>query len=144
MARSNNFLFMVFLFLGIVLIVSPILAIENDDESTAVEYIDDENLAVSPESSTEILPGFLKNCANTISKDAGDKVFNYIFGNENNLDYATCSEVTGSGKECNGALVKYVAEGPMFKANYDFYLKRGEDLYNFCSSVFMGWAHISF
>jgi hypothetical protein len=97
MARSNNFLFMVLLFLGIVLIVSPILAIENDDESIAAEYIDDENIVASPESSTEILPGFLKNCANTISKVAGDKVFNYIFEEENKLDYDTCSEVTGSG-----------------------------------------------
>jgi hypothetical protein len=138
MARSNNFLFMVLLFLGIVLIVSPILAIENDDESIATEYIDDKNIAASPESSMEILPGFLKNCANTISKAVGDKVFNYIFGDENNLDYDTCSEVTGSGKECHGALVKYVVEGPMFKANYDFYLKRGEDLYNICLTVFMG------
>ena len=138
MARSINFLFMVLLFLGITLIVSPILAIENDNESIAAEYIDDENIAASPESSTEILPGFLKNCANTISKVAGDKFFNYIFEDENNLDYDTCSEVTGSGKECHGALVKYVAEGPMFKANYDFYLKRGEDLYNICLSVFMG------
>jgi hypothetical protein len=43
------------------------------------------------------LPGFLKNCANTISKVAGDKVFNYIFEEENKLDYDTCSEVTGSG-----------------------------------------------
>jgi len=138
MARSNNFLFTMLLFLGIVLIVSPILAIENDDESIAAEYIDDENIAVSPESSTEILPGFLKNCANTISKAAGDKVFNYIFGDENNLDYDTCSEITGFGKECHGALVKYVAEGSMFKANYDFYLKKGVDLYNICLSVFMG------
>jgi len=137
MARSINFLFTMLLFLGIALIVSPILAIENDDESTADEYIDDENLAASPESSTEILPGFLKNCANTISKAARDKVFNYIFGDENNLDYDTCSEVTRSGKECNGALVKYVAQGPMFKATYDFYLKRGEDLYNICLFVFM-------
>jgi hypothetical protein len=84
------------------------------------------------------LPGFFKNCANTVSKAAGDKVFNYIFEDENNLNYDTCSEVTGSGKECHGALVKYVAKGPMFKANYDFYLKRGEDLYNICLSVFMG------
>ncbi|KAL9343120.1 hypothetical protein Peur_063553 [Populus x canadensis] len=137
MARSNNFSFTMFLFLGIALIVSPILAIENDDESTTAEYIDDENIAASPESSTEILPGFLKNCANTISKAAGDKIFNYIFGDENNLDYDTCSEVTGSGKECHGALVKYVAEGQMFKGNYDFYLKRGDDLYNICLAVFV-------
>jgi len=137
MARSNNFSFTMFLFLGITLIVSPILAIENDDESTAAEYIDDENIAASPESSTEILPGFLKNCANTISKATGDKVFNYIFGDENNLDYDTCSEVTGSGKECHGALVKYVAEGQMFKGNYDFYLKRGDDLYDICLAVFV-------
>jgi hypothetical protein len=97
MARSINFLFTVLLFLGIALIVSPILAIENDDESIAAEYIDDENIAASLENSTEILPGFLKNCANTISKAAGDKVFNYIFEEENKLDYDTCSEVTGSG-----------------------------------------------
>ncbi|KAL9380500.1 hypothetical protein Peur_026157 [Populus x canadensis] len=141
MARSNNFLFTVLLFLGVMLIVSPILAIENDDESIAVEYIDDENIATSPESSMEILPGFLKNCANTISKSIRDKVFDYIFGDEKSLDYDTCSEVTevtGSGKKCHGALVKYVAERPMFKAKYDFYLKRGEDLYNICLSVFMG------
>jgi hypothetical protein len=83
------------------------------------------------------LPGFLKNYANTISKAAGDKVFNYIFRDENNLDYDTCSEVTGSGKECHCALVKYVAEGQMFNGNYDFYLKRGDDLYNICLAVFV-------
>ncbi|KAL9343037.1 hypothetical protein Peur_063468 [Populus x canadensis] len=137
MARSNNVSFAVLLFLGITLIASPILAIENENESTEAGYIDDENLAASPESSTEVLPGFLKNCANTISKSSGDKVFNYIFGDEKSLDYDTCSEVTGSGKECNDALVKYAAEGPMFKANYDFYLKRGDDLYNICLAVFM-------
>ncbi|KAH8484290.1 hypothetical protein H0E87_028660 [Populus deltoides] len=137
MARSNNVSFAVLLFLGIMLIASPILAIENEDESTEAGYIDDENLAASPESSTEVLPGFLKNCANTISKSSGDKVFNYIFGDEKSLDYDTCSEVTGSSKECNDALVKYAAEGPMFKANYDFYLKRGDDLYNICLAVFV-------
>jgi hypothetical protein len=58
MARSINFLFTVLLFLGIALIVSPILAIENDDESIAAEYIDDENIAASPENSTEICQDF--------------------------------------------------------------------------------------
>jgi len=137
MARSNNVSLAVLLFLGIMLIASPIFAIENEDELTEAEYIDNKNLAASPESSTEILPGSLKNCANTISKSIGDKVFDYIFGDEKNLDYDTCSEVTGSGKECHDALVKYVAEGPTFKANYDFYLKRGDDLYNICLAVFV-------
>ncbi|KAJ6859999.1 hypothetical protein NC651_036356 [Populus alba x Populus x berolinensis] len=137
MARSKNVSFAVLLFMGITLIASPILAMENEDESTEAEYIDNENLAASPESSTEILPVFLKNCATTISKSTGDKVFNYIFGDEKNLDYDTCSEVTGSCKECHDALVKYVAEGAMFKANYNFYLKRGDDLYNICLAVFV-------
>ncbi|KAJ6860115.1 hypothetical protein NC651_036454 [Populus alba x Populus x berolinensis] len=137
MARSNNISFAVLMFLGIMLLASPILAIENEDESAEVEYVDNENLAASPESSMGILPGFLKNCANTISKPTGDKVFDYIFGDEKSLDYDTCSEVTGSGKECHDALVKYVAEGPMFKANYNFYLKRGDDLYNICLAVFV-------
>ncbi|KAH8484291.1 hypothetical protein H0E87_028661 [Populus deltoides] len=99
MARSNNVSFAVLLFFGITLIASPILAIENEDESTEAGYIDDENLAASP----KVPP----------------------------------SEVTGSGKECNDALVKYAAEGQMFKANYDFYLKRGDDLYNICLAVFV-------
>ena len=138
MTRSNNISFPVLLFLGITLIASPIFAIENEDESTEAKYIDNENLAASPESSTEILPGFLKNCANTISKSSGDKVFNYIFGDEKILDYDICSEVTGSGKECHDATVKYVAEGPVFEANYNFYLERGDYLYNICLDVFAG------
>ncbi|KAH8484271.1 hypothetical protein H0E87_028641 [Populus deltoides] len=103
----------------------------------AFGYIDDENLVRITGKFHGGVAVFLKNCANTISKPSGDKVFNYIFGDEKSLDYDTCSEVTGSGKECNDALVKYAAEGPMFKANYDFYLKRAMTLYNICLAVFM-------
>lgn len=65
---------------------------------------DNENLAESPGSSPDILQIFLKNCL----------------------------EVVRSGKECHDAFVKYVAEGPRFKVNYDYYLKRSEELYSIC------------
>ncbi|KAG6742558.1 hypothetical protein POTOM_053430 [Populus tomentosa] len=133
MARSNNVSFAVLLFLGIMLIASPILAIENEDESAEVEYIDNENLAASPESSMEILPGFLKNCANTISKPTGDKVFDYIFGDEKSLDYDTCSEVTGSGflKNCANMISK-----PTGDKVFDYIFGDEKSLdYDTCSEV---------
>ncbi|KAF9679599.1 hypothetical protein SADUNF_Sadunf06G0031500 [Salix dunnii] len=112
-----------------------ILAIDTADESTDAG---NETLAESPGSCTDILPNFLKNCADMVSKPAGDRVFSYIFEDEKSLDYDTCLEVTGSGKECYDALVKHVAEGPKFKVKYDYYLKRSEDLYSICLTVFLG------
>ncbi|KAG5242618.1 protein DOWN-REGULATED IN DIF [Salix suchowensis] len=119
--------------LGIASMVSPpVLAIDTADESTGA---DNENLAESPGSSPDILLIFLKNCADMISEPAGDRVFSYVFEDEESLDYDTCLEVVGSGKECHDAFVKYVAEGPKFKVNYDYYLKRSEELYSICLTV---------
>ncbi|KAJ6700045.1 BIFUNCTIONAL INHIBITOR/LIPID-TRANSFER PROTEIN/SEED STORAGE 2S ALBUMIN SUPERFAMILY PROTEIN-RELATED [Salix purpurea] len=108
MARFISLACMVLLLqLGIASMVSPVLAIDTADESTGA---DNENLAESPGSSPDILQIFLKNCADMISEPA----------------------VVGSGKECHDAFVKYVAEGPRFKVNYDYYLKRSEELYSIC------------
>ncbi|KAJ6741758.1 hypothetical protein OIU85_015895 [Salix viminalis] len=59
-----------------------------------------------------VSPVLAIDTADESTEPAGDRVFSYVFEDEESLDYDTCLEVVGSGKECHDAFVKYVAEGP--------------------------------